>query len=270
MVEGIAASRDGRKLFVVGAISNEPASSIWEYDVDSRSLRCLVSGVDHPSSHATSVQSHQLTIKWDPGRQFRYHVFEPVGLNPHARKKYPLVIGDTLIKTLDPAYQNRAHGPYWAPMLANAGGYVVIVERPGAWWNEMEHWEEYVEWVYNKMLENPTIDPRQVYLFATSAETQRLSQFVKKRPERWKGLILLSPTEMPDLESLSASKVPPKMLVDQGALEGTNRVHDYQLAAIGHGVRVEYRIHENNDHIILGKKAMGERAENMMDFVFGD
>lgn len=268
-VDAMAASLNGRKLFVVGAISNEPASSIWEYDADSGKLDCVVAGQDYPSSYASRVPSRQMAINLG-GRKFNYHVFEPPGLNPDAHHKYPLIIGDTLFKTLDPAYQNRVHGPYWAPMLANAGAFVVIVERPGAWLNEIDRWQEYVRWIHEKMLRNPTIDPDRVYLFATSAETAYLARLVDEDPKPWKGLILLNPGQMPNLEALSKAEFPPKILISQGALEGTNRVQKYQLAGMKRGVRVEYYTHEGSAHILLGKKVLGERAEAMAKFVFED
>lgn len=268
-VDGLDASGDGKKLFIVGAVSNEPAPSIWEYSTTSGELLCLVPGLDHPSPYAIRVPSHEFTVNLN-GEIFNYHVYEPVGLNPNAHKKYPVLIGDTLFKVLDPAYENRVHGPYWAPMLANAGAYVVIVERPGSWGNQMERWPDYVDWVYKKMMENPTIDPSQVYLYATSAETMQLSNYVQNYPQPWNGLILLSPAALPDLRALSKLRLPPKILISQGLLEGTNRIYQYQIEALRGGTRVEYYTHENNAHILLGKKAMGERAEAMMKFVFGD
>jgi dipeptidyl aminopeptidase/acylaminoacyl peptidase len=269
VVDGLVASPDGARLFIVGTMSNEPASSIWEYTTKSGGLKCLVPGSDYPSAHATRVESQSMTVSLG-GRTFNYHVYEPTGLNPKVRGQYPLVIGDTLFKVLDPAYQNRVHGPYWAPMLANAGAYVVIVERPGAWFNEMDRWEEYVDWVWRKMIKNPTIDQNQVYLYATSAETFQLSNYVNEHPSPWRGLILLSPGVLPDLRKLSGLTNPPKILISQGELEGTNRIYQYQLKAAHAGVRVEYVTHPNNAHILLGKKALGQRAEAMMKFVFGD
>lgn len=270
-IDAIAVSANGQCLFFVGDISNAPASSVWEYKSDSGEVRQVVPGLQYPSPYATRVNARKVTvITLDTGQRFNYYVCEPVGLNPHAHKKYPMVIGDTLYDTLDPAYENRVHGPYWAPMLANAGAYVVIVERPGGWMNEMDLWEDYVNRVYHKMLKNPAIDPHQVYLFATSAETQHLCNLVQENPHLWKGLILLNPGDLPDLDALARAKLPPKILIDQGALEGTNRANQYQLDGLAHGVRVECYYHDGQEHIPLGTTTLGGRAEAMMKFVFGD
>jgi hypothetical protein len=93
---------------------------------------------------------------------------------------------------------------------------------------------------------------------------------VDEDPKPWKGLILLNPTRLPDLQALSKAEFPPKVLISLGALEGSNRVRDYQLTGMKRGVRVEYYTHEGSAHILLGKKVLGERAEAMAKFVFED
>jgi pimeloyl-ACP methyl ester carboxylesterase len=132
----------------------------------------------------------------------------------------------------------------------------------------LDHWEEYVDWVYQKMLSNPTIDPAQVYLWGASAETEHLSNLAQKYPDRWKGLILINPAMLPDLPTLAASPSPPKIFYSQGALEGTNSAVQYQLEAAKNGIQVEFYAHEREAHWVFGKRALGERAEKMMQFIF--
>jgi len=263
-VETFTASSDGKKLFIVGVISNEPSAGIWQYDVSSGDLRNLVSYADHPSVYARRIEAfHGFSAQW-----VDYYLYPPADFDRHKNKKYPLVIGDTLFNRTDPEYQNRFHGPLWAPMLANCGAFVVIVERD-TWGGGIDQWENRLMNVYQQLAKNPLIDTNRVFLFGTSAETRYLSELAEKQPGLWNGVMLLNPSGMPDFSTLSSGKSAPKILVSAGDAEHEEgRFKQYQQTAGRQGIPVEYYVHAGSGHWLLGRQSFNERCKVMEQFVF--
>jgi hypothetical protein len=127
-------SSDGGKLVIMGTFSKEPAMGIWEYDTALSRLRPLISGSDHPSAHARNIAPFHGTFKVPPGRNENWTIYPPLNVNPH--KKYPLLIGDTLMLPMDNGVVQRQP---WMGALANCGAYVVIVNR-ATWMGGIENW----------------------------------------------------------------------------------------------------------------------------------
>jgi hypothetical protein len=263
LVEAFTASPDGRKLFIVGAVSNEPSAGIWQYDAGSGDLRNLVSYTAHPSAYARRIDAfHGFSAHW-----MDYYLYPPADFNRHKNKKYPLVIGDTLFKRTDPEYQNRTHGPLWAPMLANSGAFVVIVERD-RWVEGCDQLGNRIMSVYEQLAKNPMIDTNRVFLFGTSMETVYLSKLVENKPGLWAGAILLNPSQLPNLANLPSGKPVPKILISAGSAEGKERFKSYQKNAGQRGIPVEFYVHADSGHWLLGTKTFYERCQAMEQFVF--
>jgi hypothetical protein len=200
-VNQFAASADGKHLFAVGLVSNELSEGLWHYDVAKALLSCVVPGADHPSPLATQMEELHGSITVPGGRggggQRRdYYLYPPANFDPHGHKKYPLVIGNTLFVNGDPLYQERPHGPLWVQALANGGAFVVVVDRQ-IWGVGIEQWAENVMPMYRGIIQNPAVDRDRVFLFASSGESQYLSQLLATNSGPWKGIMLLNPAEVP-------------------------------------------------------------------------
>ena len=263
-VEAFTASPDGKKLFIVGAVSNEPSAGIWQYEASSGDLRNVVAYSEHPSIHARRMEAwHGFSAQ-----RIEYYLYCPGDFDRKQNKKYSLIIGDTLFKRTDPEYQNRTHGPLWAPMLANCGAFVVIVDRD-TWMGGIDQLGNRIMSVYEQLAKNPMIDTNRVFLFGTSAETSYLSRLVADKPELWAGVMLLNPAGLPDLFTLPAGKAAPKILISAGKAEGqADNFKNYQQNAGQRGVPVEYYVHAGSGHWLLGTQSFNERCQAMAQFIF--
>ena len=217
-VEAFTASGDGRRLYIVGVVSNEPAPGIWQYEVASGNLRPIVPWTDHPSPAAKRLDAQQSFLTLGPGHRVGFYLYLPAGFDRHKNRKHPLVIGDTVYGAADRLYQNRPHGPSWAPAIANCGAYVVIVNR-SSWMGGIQNWGENVMAVYDFLIKDPSIDRNRVFLYGASAETQYLSQLIVKKPGLWAGALLLNPGALPDLAALPLNQSAPRLLLSCGELE---------------------------------------------------
>jgi len=177
-------------------------------------LRCSRSRPPVAAGHSdggTARQHHRARGRGG-GQRRDYYLYPPANFNPHGHKKYPLVIGNTLFVNGDPLYQERPHGPLWVQALANGGAFVVVVDRQ-IWSVGIEQWAENVMPMYRGIIQNPAVDRDRVFLFASSGESQYLSQLLATNSGPWKGIMLLNPGNLPDLDHLPYSQPIPKILI---------------------------------------------------------
>jgi len=269
-VESLTTSSDGRRLFVVGIPSNDLAESIWQYEADSpsKNLKCVVPCTDRPSPYARHVQALHDTLTLTNGRTVDYYLYPPVNLNLQQHKKYPLVIGDTMYQIPDSEHQYRLNGPLWAEAVACCDAYVMIVNRP-TWKTGLNEWGENIMEAYKYLAVNQAIDTSHVFLFGVSAETSPLRKLAQERPELWKGLLLLNPVALPQINAMPPGKPAPKILISSGQAEKREDLFNrYQADAGQNGVLVNVLIHSNSTHWIISTTAMRDRTKAIVDFIF--
>jgi hypothetical protein len=211
---------------------------------------------DHPFGRAVLTQHETMNL---PGGNATVTIYRPANFDK--KKKYPLVLGDTTIT--DPIYGE----PFMTGMAA-CGAIVVVVER--AWWTVgIEQWAPNVQRVYERFKKDPTVDPRQVYLFAASAETSYLTRLVQTNPAAWRGLILLNPTQLPNFSKSPWFQTRPKILLDAGGEEhDEERFKNFQKDGKAWGVVVEYYTHPGETHRMVGAASKLERARELERFIF--
>jgi hypothetical protein len=268
-VSAFVPTPDGKQLLLTGTISNELAAGIWQYNLTAKTLEPVVPCTDQPSPYAKNVEPLHGVLNL-PGRSLDYYVYPPADLDRHKHKKYPVIIGNTLYRTLDPVYQNHVQGPLWAPALARCGAYVVIVERPGFWFNGIDQWSDNIMGVYNTLAQDPTIDRHLVFLFATSAETPYLNELVEKSPNLWAGLMQFNGA-VPDITVFPPNKLAPRILVTAGEYEGrASSLEQYQKNANQQGVGVDIVIHPDSAHVLMGKEPLTQKTRAIARFVFAE
>lgn len=250
---------DRKDVLFWGNISNEPAAGIWRYDLASGELRPIIPGSEHPSAAAKKIAPYNGSIRLPSGRNVNCTIYPPANVDRH--KKYPLVIGDTLIS--DPI-----HGQWLQSGIAACGAYVVLVDRP-SWYKEIKNWEENVRAVYGTLKQDPCIDLNRVYLFGASAETQYMSECLEKTPGLWRGAIFLNPSLLPDFAKSPPFQARPKILISAGGEEQEDeRFKRFQREAEQSGVLVETIIHPSETHRMVGTAGKLARLQMIAQFIF--
>jgi len=245
-----------KQLFIFGNISNAPAGGIWRCDLDSSTWHPVISSSDYPSTPPVTAQRQTIAL---PGGSATVTTYRPANFNK--KKKYPLVIGDTMIT--DPIY-----GEPFMTSMAACGATVAVVERP--WWTVgIEQWAQNVQGLYDQLKHDPTVDTKRVYLFAASAETQYLSRLVATNAAPWRGLILLNPSVLPDFSKTPWFQSRPKILLDAGGEEhDEGRFKQFQTNALNSGLVVEFYTHPEETHRMVGVKPKMERTRELKHFIF--
>lgn len=257
----------GGRMVIMGVSSNDISEAIWEYDLEQRQLKRLVAATASPSALTQRPCIGKGACPMPGGGRADFYIVRPVGYDRHASRKYPVVLGNTTFAAGNHLYQGRPNGPLWAQALANCGCFVVVVNRHG-WSENIEEWGKPIMGLYSFLAENPEMDMSQVFLFGASAETQYLSKLANERPELWKGLILMNPGGLPELEEFPLTQPVPKMLISFGELERQQeRLKHYQEEATKRGISVEVVMHKDASHWLQGQAAVLERTKAILRFV---
>jgi dienelactone hydrolase len=163
---------------------------------------------------------------------------------------------------------NGADGHLWMENLAACGAYVICIERDN-WADKINNWGEDVMGVYQSMVKNPRVDKQRVFLFGISSETVFTSAFLTNSPNLWKGVVFLSPTELPDYSHAEGFDRMPKIIISVGGEENYNdRLEKFQSQALNSGVLVENVIHPGEKHYVLSNAALRERNRAFTKFIF--
>jgi hypothetical protein len=249
---------DQKQLFLFGNISNEPAAGIWRCDLASGTWHPVISSSDDPSVNARAVVTSHRTLKL-PGGNVNYTIYRPANYSRH--KNYPLVLGDTVLT--DAIYGNQ-----FMTSMAAGGATVAVVER--AWWPVgIQQWEQNVQALYDQLKNEPTVDTRQVYLFAAGDETPYLCRLVEPNPAPWRGLIITGSGRLPDFSDAPRFQLRPKVLVCFGEqLRQGDQLDGYQQDMVLQGAFVEYVVSPGETMRYVGQAAKRERIEAMAHFIF--
>jgi dipeptidyl aminopeptidase/acylaminoacyl peptidase len=248
---------DGKAVYFFGGGTNEPIAGIWRYTFASSNLEAVVSGTEHPSPYAKIIDSQDLTFQTPAGKTLKYTVFPPANFNPH--RKYPLILGQTVIWNRD----NKAN-------LAACGAYVALVTRE-SWFKGIEDWQADTLALYDQMKTLPYIDTSRVFMLGTSAETKYMSDCMALYPGMWKGGIFLEDDQLPDFSPSPRFESRPKIFLCSGSEDQMEpRFKQFQKEAIRYGVLVEYVIHPGENHVLVGVAGRLARMQAIARFLQED
>jgi hypothetical protein len=244
----------GGHLYVMGNPTNE-SIGIWDYDVSSHSLNCLV-----PLREQAFKQARYVTPQWGEttdhfNRPVGYSLWPPRGLV--AGKKYPLIIGQTVNgETL--GYQQ---------VVANSGCFFAMANRPYWLGKKLLDWPADVSALFQLMARNPNVDTQRVFLWGRSAETSFLGRLLEEQPQSWSGVILFDPSGLPDVKKLRVSK----MLIITGRDAGNaRRLVDYQAQAARAGISVKLILQDRTGHYPPSVRSMNERIADFAQYLNDD
>jgi hypothetical protein len=272
-IDAFTVSSDGRRIFIFGTIKDEASSGLWQYDIASGQLSCVVPESDYPSPYAVHEKDSRYSLQLPSGQSLDCVVYPPADLSRQSHSslwphKYPLIIGNTDFGVV----VRGGHGRLWIPAMTACGAYVVVINRAPDWWNGIEKWGDNVTAVYNQLANTLPIDKSRVFLFVVSAETHFMPKLVEANPAPWRGIIYINPSgELPDFSKSPAFELRPRILISAGGLEQEDEMFkQYQEQALQSGALVDYFISPGEGHHFVGNASQLQRTKAMVHFVFDD
>lgn len=241
----------GDFLYFTGNPPDAPPG-IWQYNINTRTARCLASGLKGNFKYTSMVVPMGGIGKNAAGKEMSYHLWSPAQVVPG--KKYPLILG-------------QAHYMWFSyPQVAANGGYYFAAADRLSWWAGLADWGADVMGLYEILAKNPNIDTNRIYLFATSAESSLLSQFVAEKPDLWRGVILFNPVVEPDLSQahLSTMFIVSGKDDDNNTLAGLSK---YQAEAAKAGIPVKLIVQDGVQHITRSIATERERTKQFARFL---
>ena len=241
----------GHYLYFTGNPANE-LPGIWQYDIKSKVVRCLVPGLKGDFKYAKIFTPLVGICTNALGKQISYHLWEPVNVSPG--RKYPLIIGQT--HYVWSSYQQVA---------ANEGYYYATADRV-TWADNIDNWPEDVLGLYETLVKNPNIDTNRVFLYAFSAESDDANQVLAVKPDLCKGVILFVPGALPVLSNAH----PLKTFIIGGMDDDLIRPEwytNYQDAAARVGIPVRLVLQNGAQHIPRSVATEREGARQFARFL---
>jgi hypothetical protein len=265
-IQYFTASPDGRHFYLVGDVNDQPGANIWEYDAESKKLRCVVSASEKPWQYSKYIPPQMTSIKLSEDKPESVVIYPPAGFDRHNSIKYPMVITSISYAGAQP-YLSQ-----YAEAVANAGAYFVIVDRP---WNfrtpaGFTSWEGYINDITTNLFATKTLtfDKNRIFVVSNSAQSIALMNVLTNHPNLYKGVICLVPagglTKPSDLE---AGWKPLKILVS--TQDGHDRgLESFQEEAWKSGMIMNYIVHPGTPHEFIAKQSQRERIRAMLHLIF--
>jgi len=225
---------------------------IWQYDLNSKAVRCLVPSMKGDLKSTTIVSPELGTCTNTLGNQITYHLWQPVNVSPG--KKYPLILGQG--HYVWSAYQQIA---------AHEGYYFATVDRT-TWAHNVSTWQEDVVGLYETLVKRPTIDTNSIFLFAFSAETGGAKQVLAVKHALCKGVILISPPHVQFLLDAPVSKTFIALGKDDDLVQ-SEWFTNYQDVAASDGTPVRLVLQSGVQHIPRSIATECERARQFARFL---
>lgn len=266
-VQYFTVSPDGRRFFVVGDIADQLGADIWEYDVDSKALRCVVPSSESPWRYSKEVEPLMTSIKLSEKKPESVVIYPPADYDRRHPRKCPIVITSIGFGAAQPYISQ------YAEAVANAGAYFVDVDRP---WNfrtpqDFRNWEDHINDITSYLLETKMLafDRNRMYVMSNSAQSLALMNVLTNHPDLYKGAICLVPAGLTTPSDLEAGGKPFKLLVSTQE-GGGGSLQSFQEEAWRSGMVMNYIIHPGTPHEFIAKQSQRERIRAMLHFIFAN
>lgn len=178
-------SSDGERIYAV-AYDNREVSRLWEYNIQTKTLRILLPKNDHEAFREV-IKPVEMAATNKLGDSMVYCAIQPAGFNPE--KKYAVVFDQT------PSGDFERNGQ----LIANAGIFYVAENASKTNKISMPIKFDDVEAIYQQLLNNPNIDNRRIYILGQNGSTEAAASLATDHPEMWRGVILVSPENWPHI-----------------------------------------------------------------------
>jgi predicted esterase len=125
--------------------------------------------------------------------------------------------------------------------------------------------------VYQDLLKHENVDPHRVYLLGESEGSTKVSQLIDKHPELWRGAILLSPLEFPNIEKAKNGQFPSVFISigSEDRIELKRKSEFFVQEACKHCVWAEIHYGQAG-HVFYNLDELKKRYKFMVEFILND
>jgi dienelactone hydrolase len=288
-IKYVAASPDGRGLFIIGDLNGQPGDGLWQYDIASKQLRDVSPASEKPLQYSKHIEPQFISFKSING----IVAYPPTGYDPRKHKKYPVVLTSIGFAEAQPYISQ------YAEAVANAGAYFVIVDQH---WNNRNEgitiWETNVYSFYSALIadtghedtgqkqtpkQTPAslrnkpapipisidIDKNRIFLLSNSAQSVGLMQLLTQYPGLCNGAIMFVPGGLSEPSKMvSLMGRPLKILVSQQDGRSEEYLKKFQEDASKTGIAMDYIIHPGTPHEFIAEQSQRDRIKAMLHFIF--
>lgn len=262
-------ARGGNRLYATAALGMEP-HGIWEYDLDTKQLRQLVSAA--PLGYATNkiIVPIEFRYKSGDGVEVPYFVLPPA--RSHIGEKHPVMV------YLPPAtWQFQKVFDLQSQLFARLDFYYVAINYRGCdgygrRYASLDNPDTAADDVLGILKEvagkNNSLDLGNVFLCSQSSGDGILSKLVREHTTLWRGAVLDHPSGFAYGKNVRAEYLPPIMVISGDQDRFLPGLQDFATWAKAHDASASLLVQTNTGH--LNWKVVGnlDTEREVLKFVF--
>ena len=240
------------KLYVVASLHYEPLG-IWEYDLDSQSVRNVVPVKEH-LRFSQFIEPVPCSTTNSAGKEVDYCYLPPAGLD--GEKKHPVLMD---------LYSDLGFMPS-SQFLANAGIFYVSVNPYGRAVRKLLPSPEDAVAVYQELLKNPRVDPRRSYVGAERDGTATVASLLEDCPDLWRGAVIMSPVRYQQVSKNTG--MVPSIFISIGIKDDAlaAQLDHYALDASSHHALMQI-LYGNEGHLFYDLGEIKKRYKAVAAFI---
>ncbi len=243
--------------FVISSLDNGP-QRIYEYNFASGSTDCAVPTSEQAFEYLNNCTITRNFITNFSGDILIYYLYAPP--NASAKNKHPLILGELGVGPM---------GFGWScyhEAFADCGFYYVYVER---YQRSYSQWGQDVLTTYETLAKRPDIDTNNVYLYGISGGVAAIYELLSEKPKLWRGVVLYSPTSLPNPSLFSGKRVFIDTGGDDPAFSGkpSETPIEFQDEAARDGAQLTLLVHPHIGHVFRYPPGERERLRETLFFL---
>ncbi len=259
----------GNRVYVTAASGMEP-HGIWEYDLDTKKLRQIVSGTPAGFDTNKITMPVESRYKSADGVGVPYFVLPPA--SGRAARRSPVIV------YLPPAtWQFQKVFDLQSQLFARLGFYYVAVNYRGCDGygrdyanlnNQAAAAEDVLGILKELAAKNESFDTNNVFLCSQSSGEQLVNELLADHPSAWRGAVLDHPSGFDYGSRFQPSTLPPVMVISGDQDRYLPALQGFVASAKSNGAKVSLLVQTNTGHLNWKVAENRNTERKVVEFIF--
>ena len=268
-VVNFAAAPSGNRIYATAAFGMDP-HGIWEYDLDTKKLRQLVSGA--PSSFDTNKIIMPVEARYKSPDSVDVPCFVLSPESSQSTKKHPVIV------YLPPStWQFQKTFDLQSQLFARLGFYYVAINYRGcdgygrdyASLNDPVVAAQDVLGILKELAaKNDSFDLKSVFLCSQSSGEGLVNELITQQPAAWRGAILDHPSGFNYADRIKPESLPPILVISGDQDRFLPGLQHFEAWAKTNDARVSLIVQTNTGHLNWKVSENLNTSRKMVEFVF--